>query len=639
MSGTTNTLDAHFDDEIAVLRMSMCVLRNRRRRKPDLKRLEKKSKGSQQVSQKSKVHGAGRPQSFDFNDPLPSPTTESAKYPVRSKVNGINERETLHESDTNGVVAYEASAKSKTKGTSGCTPPLVVDTNGNDEHVVPTEPKIQDETLCFVLERLERMMKTLQKFGDSLLAMNERVRSVQDDNSSSKFHKIENHLAGVSISLSKLHKKEEMVEENPAVLNKLEKIEESLAQVKNRLEVSEDAALKHYQEIEKDLYRLDMSLYKADVRMDTSSDNASKNFEEMGKKFDQMTISLGKLNERMEAIEKDPQKPVIPDQGQRSTSKNASSKTCETDHTQAAFPQNIAKSHAATVPAPAAPVAAAPKASVLPSTSRPPVFLKAATKATQSQPCAVSGQNSSGSSQQTSGRSQSGTTKAAVTINSKTQPNSKQSKLTDRFAEWMASVTYVPAIPMSSATRQFLNSFRPDFDQILFFSPTNWYVGFLSQSYMPSGYFQDPELDPKIHFRTAEHYVQWKKAMLFGDSEKGWKILYAEQPADANDLGHQVKNFNHNEWHRRTVKRQIVLRANRLKFTRSVEAAAIRQALLNTGSRELIFASPYNPHMGIGINVAEASDDLQDGDRSFWGSNILGKVLMQLRQELRSKKK
>jgi len=85
-----------------------------------------------------------------------------------------------------------------------------------------------------------------------------------------------------------------------------------------------------------------------------------------------------------------------------------------------------------------------------------------------------------------------------------------------------------------------------------------------------------------------------------------------------------VHNFDEKTWN--ANKYEIVLRANREKFKQNEK---LRKVLLETGTRELVEASPMDRIWGIGFGKANA-----EKNRYRWGKNLLGKALMQVRREL-----
>jgi NADAR domain len=59
------------------------------------------------------------------------------------------------------------------------------------------------------------------------------------------------------------------------------------------------------------------------------------------------------------------------------------------------------------------------------------------------------------------------------------------------------------------------------------------------QQWFPSP-FTDNSLDVSQSFPTSEHYMMFRKAMLFGDEVAAKKILAAKTPGEAKTLGRQA---------------------------------------------------------------------------------------------------
>lgn len=127
-------------------------------------------------------------------------------------------------------------------------------------------------------------------------------------------------------------------------------------------------------------------------------------------------------------------------------------------------------------------------------------------------------------------------------------------------------------------------------------------------------------------FATAEHYMMWRKAMLFGDPASAAKILSASHPRLAKELGRQVRRFDNDRWaaHRSS----IVLEGNIAKFGQHRD---LRRFLLGTGDRILVEASPSDRVWGIGL----AEDDPRATTPERWrGLNLLGFALTEARAAL-----
>ncbi|MCP2251026.1 NADAR family protein [Lentzea aerocolonigenes] len=127
-------------------------------------------------------------------------------------------------------------------------------------------------------------------------------------------------------------------------------------------------------------------------------------------------------------------------------------------------------------------------------------------------------------------------------------------------------------------------------------------------------------------FSSAEHYMMWRKALLFDDTSVAERVLAARTPAEAKALGRQVSGFSDAEWV--SARLEIVVDGNLAKFGQD---PALRSYLLGTGSRILVEASPQDRVWGIGL----VASDPRAADPSTWlGLNLLGEALMEVRTRL-----
>ncbi len=127
-------------------------------------------------------------------------------------------------------------------------------------------------------------------------------------------------------------------------------------------------------------------------------------------------------------------------------------------------------------------------------------------------------------------------------------------------------------------------------------------------------------------FASAEHYMMWRKALLFDDASTAGRVLAASSPGEAKALGRQVSGFEDSAWV--SARLEIVVAGNLAKFSQD---PALRSYLLGTGSRVLVEASPLDRVWGIGL----AADDPRALDPSSWrGLNLLGEALMEVRASL-----
>jgi ribA/ribD-fused uncharacterized protein len=141
-----------------------------------------------------------------------------------------------------------------------------------------------------------------------------------------------------------------------------------------------------------------------------------------------------------------------------------------------------------------------------------------------------------------------------------------------------------------------------------------------------SQWFPSPFTDDEHTFATAEHYMMWRKAILFDDQRTAARIIAADHPKQAKDLGRQVRNFDQATWEEQRY--DIVVDGNTLKFSQHDD---MRAFLLGTGDRVLVEASPLDRVWGIGLKA----DDPRAEDPARWrGLNLLGFALSDVRTVL-----
>ncbi|WP_244945568.1 NADAR family protein [Couchioplanes caeruleus] len=128
-------------------------------------------------------------------------------------------------------------------------------------------------------------------------------------------------------------------------------------------------------------------------------------------------------------------------------------------------------------------------------------------------------------------------------------------------------------------------------------------------------------------FRSAEHFMMWRKATLFADPDTARRILAAEDPATAQALGRQVRGFTEPTW--TATRFPVVVDGNLAKFGAH---PALRDFLLDTGDLVLVEASPVDRVWGAGL-AADHPDITVPG--RWRGQNLLGFALMEVRDRLR----
>ncbi|KAF9256602.1 DUF1768-domain-containing protein [Marasmius fiardii PR-910] len=156
----------------------------------------------------------------------------------------------------------------------------------------------------------------------------------------------------------------------------------------------------------------------------------------------------------------------------------------------------------------------------------------------------------------------------------------------------------------------------------------------------PASSFESSEFK-ECTFPTAEHYMMFRKALLFGDASIAELILSPSYSGTSKSdlahikaLGRQVQNFDEDTW--QANRYQIVLDGNLAKFRQNPE---IKEKLFNTGSRKHVEASPRDRIWGIGFGNASAAKmvnamSLRGKEPEKWGLNLLGKALDETRNIL-----
>lgn len=128
-------------------------------------------------------------------------------------------------------------------------------------------------------------------------------------------------------------------------------------------------------------------------------------------------------------------------------------------------------------------------------------------------------------------------------------------------------------------------------------------------------------------FATTEQAFMWEKAVFFNDRESANKIIKEENPAKAKKLGREVKNFDDSLWSK--VCYDFMYKVNYEKYSQNTR---LKNILLNTSDKMIIEANPKDTRWGIGLS---AEDDRVLDESQWQGENLLGKVLMQVRDELK----
>jgi len=133
---------------------------------------------------------------------------------------------------------------------------------------------------------------------------------------------------------------------------------------------------------------------------------------------------------------------------------------------------------------------------------------------------------------------------------------------------------------------------------------------------------------PFLGVATAEHYMMWVKADIFGDYEISDKILKSKCPRQAKTLGRAVKKYDEKRWNE--IRYRVVVAGNLRKFSAHPK---LKEFLLSTGDKVLVEASPYDKIWGIGLGITDQRNQNPD---NWTGENLLGFALMEVRDMIKN---
>lgn len=137
-------------------------------------------------------------------------------------------------------------------------------------------------------------------------------------------------------------------------------------------------------------------------------------------------------------------------------------------------------------------------------------------------------------------------------------------------------------------------------------------IRFYGKDHPLSNFYEAPFRIGSFIWPSTEHFYQAHKS---SDFYERLDILMAETPKEAKYMSREIENPRENWEDKRLVYMWKGLKA---KFTQNED---LKRYLLDTGDAELVENSPYDSFWGRGKN---------------WdGRNMLGKMLMKLRKEIR----
>ena len=130
------------------------------------------------------------------------------------------------------------------------------------------------------------------------------------------------------------------------------------------------------------------------------------------------------------------------------------------------------------------------------------------------------------------------------------------------------------------------------------------------------------------HYLHSEQFMMYQKVMMFGQSALGDEIMHTADPEQCKILGREFfDGFDAALW--KKTRFVVVKRGIRAKFSQNPQ---MMETLLATGNAILAECSPRDKDWGILLSTS----DPEVQDITKWrGENLLGQVLMEVREELR----
>jgi len=158
---------------------------------------------------------------------------------------------------------------------------------------------------------------------------------------------------------------------------------------------------------------------------------------------------------------------------------------------------------------------------------------------------------------------------------------------------------------------------------------TNTYTFFWGEDSPFSQFYRANFKINNIQFNCAEQFMMYSKAILFNDTETAHQILAEQKPAKQKKLGRLVKNFEPDKWNE--IAETFVYQANFAKFTQN---KPLLEKLMQTSNTEFVEVNPADTIWGIGL----PPNNPKIYNKQLWrGQNKLGKILTQLREDLKNK--
>ena len=164
-----------------------------------------------------------------------------------------------------------------------------------------------------------------------------------------------------------------------------------------------------------------------------------------------------------------------------------------------------------------------------------------------------------------------------------------------------------------------LNKFSPDLAPYLMVQKENMeYIAFHGEHSPWSNFHLSPFMLNGQQYHSAEQWIQFQKAMLFGDSHTANQILQSSMPQECKRLSHYIHRIDHEKW--RNEGFDLCLDGLCAKFTKNKDLIA----MLKTTEPKLLVEVSNDRLWGAGIPLKD-SQVLNDKrwNSKGWLSNML----------------
>ena len=132
--------------------------------------------------------------------------------------------------------------------------------------------------------------------------------------------------------------------------------------------------------------------------------------------------------------------------------------------------------------------------------------------------------------------------------------------------------------------------------------------------------------DKGVTYNCSEQHFLQQKALYFKDSKTADSIMKCTQPEQMKGLSHKITNLNETQW--KTQAEDAMKKSCHLKFSQNPHL----KKMLMTCRGEIVEANRHDKFFSCGLGLS----DRKSLDKENWeGSNILGQILMDMREQYR----